>query len=63
MLLLQNFKNAGLAMVAKQVKLDDGRAFTTELYKELLAEEVAKIKTKLVKKIIKSKLNLATSLF
>jgi malate synthase len=27
-----------------EVKLDDGRAFTTQFYKELLAEEVAKIK-------------------
>jgi malate synthase len=36
-----------------EVKLDDGRAFTTHLYKELLAEEVAKIKFKLTKKIIK----------
>ena len=47
-----------------EVKLEDGRAFTKHLYKELLADEVAKIKIQIDEENNKSnKLQLATSLF
>lgn len=47
-----------------EVRLEDGRLFTSELYKDLLDDEVAKITAQIGAENIKnSKLNLAISLF